>query len=434
MRPGGRLAIAAACLAIAAGGPAARAAVPDAPPVRLEKHEVTGLERTKPETLLELLPRPMPATYTPAELRELERRIRNLQLFDDVATSIEGSTLRIAVREKFSITPIVDFSTGKTLADTSLTLGAIENNIGGAGTRLGGYAKYAERSPQFGVWLTEHSYHPRRWQKEVEVFFTGSSFRFDEGSPYADLAGARRADPARAGWERTRLGGELEVKTPYGYGGALRYELVTAFYRERLTNVREPGAPGDGYFVGTASELIWDRLVWNDLVPHGIRITVELRPGIFIGPGEARHEARVEALGGIELGRRTVLAFRGVAEGVNAGNPNHSVLLGSQEGVRGLPDALLRDHAHAYANVEVRHAIELAKRWYLQPVAFVDGATFLPMNRGGTPTRWRGAWATGAGVRLIPTGLVDTVLRVDGSRLFAPSSEWFVQLGIDQYF
>ena len=390
-----------------------------AEPIAIDEVDVRGIERTERSTLTELLPRSPPASYTPAELSELQRRIRNLQLFDEVRVEPRGRVLEIVVREKFSVSPIVDLSTGKSLHDIAVTLGATENNLGGAGTRLGGYAKYSERGPQLAVWLTEHSYHPTRWQKEVEVFFTGSGFRFGDDA---------------ATWQRTRLGGDVEVKTPFRYGGSLRYELVTTVYRERLTQASGLGVPEDGMFVGVASELIWDRYTWNDTVPHGIRMTFELRPGIFVGPAQARHEARIEAIGGIDLGQRTVLAFRAIGEAVTSGNPNHSVLLGSQRGVRGLADTFYRDQSNVFGNLELRHAIELAKRWYLQPVAFVDAATFLPMNRSGTPTSWQGAFGAGGGLRLIPTILVRTLFRVDVARLFAPTEEALVQLGIDQYF
>jgi hypothetical protein len=36
-------------------------------------------------------------------------------------------------------------------------------------------------------------------------------------------------------------------------------------------------------------------------------------------------------------------------------------------------------------------------------------------------------------VRLLPTALVDTLLRVDGSRLHYPFGAWFAQFGITQY-
>ena len=119
---------------------------------------------------------------------------------------------------------------------------------------------------------------------------------------------------------------------------------------------------------------------------------------------------------------------------VNGGNPNHSALLGSQAGVRGLPDSFYRNRAQAYANLELRHAIEVAPRWYVQGVLFTDAAVFEPMNPSGSATSSMSAWSTGAGLRLLPTALVDTLLRADVARIHHPVTTWFAQFGINQYF
>ena len=51
-------------------------------PPRPEPVTLRGLERTRPETVLELLPRAPPAHYTEAELVQFPRRLPNLGIFD----------------------------------------------------------------------------------------------------------------------------------------------------------------------------------------------------------------------------------------------------------------------------------------------------------------------------------------------------------------
>lgn len=110
------------------------------------------------------------------------------------------------------------------------------------------------------------------------------------------------------------------------------------------------------------------------------------------------------------------------------------MLLGSQAGVRGLPDSLYRNRTQAYANLELRHAIEIARRLYVQGVLFSDAAVFEPMDARGEATSETTAWSTGAGLRLLPTALVGMLLRADVARIHQPLATWFVQLGINQYF
>ena len=380
-----------------------------------------GLEWTAPETISELLPRPLPASFSGAELVELRRRIKNLALFDQVDVDPVGTTLVVRVRRKFTISPIVDLSTGKTLADSKVTLGAVQHDIDGHGTRLGGKASYSERGLNFTAWLHEHPYRPRSWAREQEIYYAGSGFRF-EGAD----AGNK--------WHRNRFGAEVEFLSPSLYTTKWRYEFQLNAYQETLTAAAGPSQPRDGTYLGTTSEFVYDRYTWNDLTPRGFRTALEFRPGIFVGPAEPRHEIRAKAIAGIPLGDKTVLMFNASASAVNSGNPNHSALLGSQAGVRGLPDSLYRNRSQAYANLELRHAVEIAHRWYVQGVLFTDAALFEPMDARGSPASEMTAWSTGAGLRLLPTALVDTLLRADVARMHHPLTTWFAQVGINQYF
>ena len=380
-----------------------------------------GLERTAPETITELLPRPLPAALTGVELVELRRRIKNLALFDQVEVQPSGRTLLVRVQRKFTIAPIVDLSTGKTLADSKITLGAVEHDVDGHGTRLGGKASYSERGFNFTAWLYEHPYRPRSWAREQEIYYAGSGFRF-EGLD----AGQK--------WHRNRFGAELELLSPSLYTTKWRYEFQLNAYQETLTSAEGPSQPRDGTYVGTTSEFVYDRYTWNDLTPKGLRAALELRPGVFIGAAEPRHEVRAKTIAGLPLGEKTVLMFNTNASAVNGGNPNHSVLVGSQAGVRGLPDSLYRNRAQVYANIEIRHAVEIARRWYIQGVLFTDAALFEPMDARGKATSEMTAWSTGAGLRLLPTALVDTLLRLDVARIHHPLTTWFAQFGINQYF
>lgn len=399
----------------------ARAEIDPTATYAVDALKAEGLERTEPSTLEELLPRPLPTTLTGAEVVELRRRIKNLALFDQVEVEHAARTLTVRVRRKFTISPVVDLSTGKTLADSKVTLGAIEHDLDGHATRLGGKASYSERGLNFVVWLYQHPYRPRSWAREHEVYYAGSGFRF-EGAD------------ADHKWHRNRFGAELELLSPALYTTKWRYEFQLNAYQETLTAASGPSQPRDGTYLGTASELVYDRYTWNDLTPRGFRASLEARPGVFVGPAEPRHEARLKAVAGLPLGEKTVVMFNANASAVNAGNANHSALLGSQAGVRGLPDSLYRNRSQAYANLEVRHAIEIARRWYVQGVVFSDAAVFEPMNARGSAVTGEAAWSTGAGLRLLPTALVDTLLRVDLARLHRPFGAWFIQLGINQYF
>ncbi|MEX5217625.1 MAG: hypothetical protein NW701_07345 [Nitrospira sp.] len=391
----------------------------DPGPVLIDQAQVTGLIHTKETTIWNLLPHPVPGRFTRGELAEFERRIRNLSLFDHVEAAVRGRVLVVNVKEKFTLSPIVSFTSGTSVKDLNATAGLVEYNLGGMGTHLGGQFNYSQRGPNAEVWLSQHAFQPDRYAKELKAFYHSNGIRFPD---------------AATSWTRNRLGAEFEIKAPYTYWSPLRYEVVLEVYRE-LIDDQSPARSPNGYFVGLAPELAWDEYHWHDLVPKGYRVTLELRPGYFFGPNQQRHEARLRYLHGIPLGPTTVAMINGVAEAVNnSGNPNHSLLIGSIAGIRGLSDNLYRNRAQVYTNLEFRHAVQFAPRWALQGVAFSDFGAFETFRDDGRTRSWVGAVNVGAGLRLIPTFLANTLLRVDFAQLLAPSPNSYVQVGITQYF
>lgn len=387
---------------------------------RIDRVIIEGTIHTRETTLIRLLPRPVPDRFTRAEIDEFERRVRNLSLFDQVDVTREGALLRVAVREKITLAPILNFTSGSTAQDLNATVGLVEYNMWGTGTHLGGQFNYSQRGPNFEVWLSEHPFEPARWGKEIKGFYNVNGIRFAD-SPFS--------------WTRNRFGAELELRGPYGYGSPLRYEVLLEVYREAVLEEQASRPQPNGYYVGLIPEFMWDRYQWHDLVPRGYRITLELKPGFFFGANQQRHEAKLQYLQGVPLGAMTVFMINSVAQAVNhTGNPNHSLLLGSIAGIRGLSDNLYRNRAQTYANLEFRHAVSIAPRWALQGVIFSDVGVFQSFAEDGALRPWKGAVSAGAGFRLIPTFLSNTLLRVDVGQLLAPSQNTLVQFGITQYF
>lgn len=76
----------------------------------------------------------------------------------------------------------------------------------------------------------------------------------------------------------------------------------------------------------------------------------------------------------------------------------------------------------------------MTPRWALQGVLFSDFGTFQSFTEAGTLDTWKGAVNVGAGFRIVPTFLSNTLLRVDAAYLFLPSGNTLVQFGLTQYF
>lgn len=341
----------------------------------LDELQSEGLERTEPETITELLPRPLPATFTGVELVELRRRIKNLALFDHVELEPSGRMLRVTgsakIHDRADRRPL-HRQDARRLEAHARRRRARHRRSRDTPRRAGELQR--ARLQLHGVALPAPLPAPELGTRARGLDDAGSGFRF-EG-----------ADAGRT-WHRNRFGAELELLLSL-YATKWRYEFQLNAYQETLTDAKGPSQPRDGTYLGTTSEFVYDRYTWNDLTPTGFRASLELRPGVFVGPAEPRHEVRVKTIAGVALGARSVVMVNATASAVNGGNPNHSALLGSQGGVRGLPDSLYRNRSQAYANVELRHAVEIARRWYVQGVLFADAAVFEPMD-ARAPRDWR---------------------------------------------
>lgn len=398
--------------------------------VRVDQIEYVGFARVRASVVEDLLPRALPAELTAPELRELERRLWALAIFDDVAVVPIGSTLRITVREKWTLVPTADFGTSKTLRDSYFLLALAEYNTFGRAIEVGSYAAYLERAVSAEAWISEQQNAAGRATFEGGVSWIGSGIFFAD-SPYA--------------WERRRIGGRFGVRLPFAYGQRFRFALLSSAYRETLDGDVAPGLD-DGAYAGQGLRAVWDAYAWNDVIPSGLRLTLEAMPGLFARGDRLlpRHNVMLQALGAVPLSSHTAVVVNVVGEAVSPGDPNHSALLGnvpgfrfslgSLGGVRGLQDNVYRNTAHAYADLELRAALTLAPRWYLQGVAFVDAGVFAQMDIDGRTEDARTALSTGLGLRLLPTAIATFVPRVDVGRRHLPTEAWFWTFGLSQYF
>lgn len=390
----------------------------DSASIRSVELLINGLGSTKRETLVDLLPRSLPAEISDAELIEYSRRVKNLGIFDTVKVERVDSKIIVDVSKKRTLSPIIDLSTGKTWADVSATIGASEYDFLGNGSRLGGKASYSERNLNVMAWFEEHAYSPNRWATEYEVYRLSSSFRFAD---------------SLVEWTRNRTGGFAEWISPFHYGSHILYEFQLVTYYEDYNVDNYTVSMNAGTYVGGLFEIIYDRYKWDDLHPTGYKLVFELRPGAII-TGRFRGESRLKVLTAFSLSQNLTMLVNGAAGIVNSGDVNHSLLIGSQQGVRGLSDSFYRTSAAAYLNTEFRYAIRVANKLFLQPTFFTDFGTFEPMDVNGNRTDWLNAFSTGMGLRVIPTSWTNFLFRADASRIHTPTEEWLVQIGITQYF
>jgi len=383
---------------------------------------VEGLKRVSPSVIDEVLPRAMPACLTDEELAELERRLWSLGIFDSVQVRRHDDAVAIKVREKWTLIPGADLSIGRSISDSFVLLSLAEANLFGRAQVLYAYGAYVQRQLGGEISWWEHESAARRVTFEAVGTYLGSDVFFEDDT-YA--------------WTRRRAGGKVGVRLPFAYGSRWRLAVLGLGYHERSTGSIPAALPNDGAYVALGTRIAWEGYEWHDLAPKGFRLLSELLPGGFIdGDSKLRNRSSVtvQGLSAIRLTDTTGMLVNTVVEGANPGDPNHSHLLGTIRGVRGLPDNLYRDAAHAFTNVELRFATELVPRWYLQGVFFSDAAAYVRMNEVGRLTQPGVALGAGIGVRIVPTVFALVVPRLDVGSLLWPAGIPFFNFGFSQYF
>jgi hypothetical protein len=389
-------------------------------PVRIEQFSFAGTKRTREETLLELLPRRPPAWYSERELREFDRRISNLAIFDSVLSERSGDVYHVELREKWTLIPMFDFASGKTARDLYAELGAVEYNAWGSGTTVSASVSWVQRGLNFSLAINQHAYRPQRWAFGLESGYETSSLRFD----------------TEQSWTRRRWGVAPYWTAPLAYQLPLRFEVGASYFREDNGDVEGSYRPASGHELVLLMGFTWDRYRWHDLAPRGYLVNLTFEPGWLFGPELPQSRSKVSLLmqGSLRIADTTALMMR-VSGGLAArGNANFSFLVGSYAGVRGIEDAFYRTWLLSYANIELRQAVRLAPRWALQGVLFTDSAAFETMTVHGERGVFETALSSGGGLRVIPLWLSDVVLRVDYARLLNPTRLSFWQFGITQYF
>ena len=380
---------------------------------------VHGNDHTAEQTVLELLPRRPPSRFGRDELVEFERRLNNLGIFDHVEVTCDGDALDVELREKWTLVPEIDFSTGETLADTYALLGATEYNLLGTANQLGISAYLERRGFGLSAAFREHDYRRRGWAFGSTLSVATVAIPVDDDT----------------GWRTASVFGEVNFRSPPFLRHHANYTAGLYLSSESVYASNRADAPPSTQVLQSRMGFSWDQYEWHDRVPRGLQATLWLSVGGLFGvdPPKPRHSAELALRASARLGPLTAIVTRVEAVVGTRGNINYGFVLGSLKGVRGLPDAQYLDWIHAFTNVELRHSFPLAERWALQLVGFGDGAVFEPMTASGGRDIAHGAFSLGAGLRLIPTWISSLTLRIDASRLLAPEPAWFFQLGLTQY-
>ncbi|MBK8800562.1 MAG: hypothetical protein IPN71_00610 [Fibrobacteres bacterium] len=380
-----------------------------AAPSPLAGIELSGLQRTRPQTVL----REFPASATTDSLAfELGlQRLRNTALFSKVQGTWTPDAQVVALSEKWTTIPILKLRSGGGV--TAYTLGLYDPNLLGRYLEAGAQYENHEGTHSGVVWLREPRLLGTRTLLGADAWITHRLREDFAGESSRGWHGERRvrlhvfAEPeVRAGivphagleWLDDTLSSDL-LELPREIAATRRFGLSS---RSLVANL--------GLRLGRIDTDLEMQEGW----------TIEPRADIALA-GSSFHRESIEARGFLRPAARLNFATR-LFWGTGSRRAEfHDWRIGGLEQVRGLPDNFLLDDQAWFANFESRATVWRGDFVRLQAVVFADA--------GGIPGMDRRT-SFGAGVRLLSPKLYRLVVRMDWAHGF----EGGFSGGLQQFF
>jgi Omp85 superfamily domain len=393
-------ALAAALLAVTASAPWPR---------QVDAVEIDGNRWTHRRVMLRELPFAVPGEVTEEELALFRTRLWNMGIFSDVETSLEerdGKTVAVVrVDERVTLNPLFGFGVGG--GAWWLRLGATDSNF------LGTFLEWGARYERFDIFNGAQA-----WVRDPRLF----------GLRVSGLAEFDYLIRPRPQYVRRRLTGILDVSGELSDDARLsgRAEFFSDQYfapKEGEAVVPRDLIGGTGTFGVTLGRVDLTRINHQGW-------TLSTRATLAFTDDPASRvvgQLLLELVLFEHFAKVWTFCVRGQAGLSTPAPPELQYYLGGLDLVRGYQDSVVRTHAYALVNLELRLNI-LEFDWFaLVAAVFTDAA--VAQQEGLTPL-----WSVGAGVRLLVPRFIKTGVRADFALTLAGQVAPGISLGVYQFF
>ncbi len=389
-----------------------------------------NLQRTDPDYLKKFLVSKEGTEVDTTRLRADVQRLRNLQLFSDVAYSLEsfagGQVIVFNCEELGTILPIANF--GGIAENIWFQLGANDFNWLGQGNTLGGYYRYYDRHSVEG-YLSVPSISGSRWG----ISLGGNRLETIEPT---HINGQYVSYNVRR-WSTIVLG-------RVSFSPNLWFELGGGYLSERYEkNVEKSGAAAPGPQQESFKKYLMKSILTTNNVDYFLQYlsgiaseftleTVKTRGGEALFwkiLNESKWYARIGSKGNSALRLRL-----GISQ--NKNSPFAPFVLDSYINVRGSGNRTARGTAEFSLNTEYRHSV-LEKSWgAIQGIGFVDWSSWRPA--GGKVSamfdKQNNVTFAGFGARVYFRKIYNLVLRIDYGMSVTDPAQHGVVFGTGHYF
>ena len=396
-------------------------------------YEFIGLDRSQESWLLEYLELKFPCSLSDLEIKKLEEKLLNSQVFQSakVYPKVNPSkkfNLAIKVKEKWTTIPVIRGAIG---GGTPLLVAGIydTHSFGRLWTLGGEFRKYGEAPAGGVIWARAPRWMGGDYYLNFELW-KDNRLRNIYDNKFNRIASI----DSRA----TMV--NIELRMPVGINNFNLGLLWSSRAQEPTTIAQETGfslVEKNQFSINTGSNtlnkglvrLVYDNISVNNIHYHGHRASFSAGP-IFYG-GVVKSIYELEYFYYHYFERDWNFAFHSLFGSASDSSLQNQRFLGGFESIRGIPDGALFGRHAAYSNAELRHfSFKFPKLW-IQSVIFADSG-FATNEEEWRKEPWTST--AGIGLRFSVPQVHRLMFRIDYAWSIDGSQAQGITAGMNQFF
>lgn len=388
---------------------------------------ITGNSKTPDEKIKRI------ARITDGKIQEspevIEQRLLGTGLFSQVKVKTQGSKSSIDVTERWTFIPIIKFSSGGGVSQT--TLGAYEANLFGSLNEVGLQYERLEDTNSGVTWYKSPYLFSNRTGIDLQLWRINrlrTKYNQKEDDPIVDNGFLHIRDKAYLGLTHI-FHDKLKTRLFYEYNlDEFSDRLVP---EEAQGIIKAQGLPPNTevHFAGIGFEL--GQLYQDDFLIDGTLLTGDFQYGF-----PSSDDVQEFFLSNLTLQYFKTLGRNTFAQRVMTGATDTNVLqywnyLGGLDRIRGFVDNRFAGRYFWLSNSEFRIPLIEKESWVLQGTTFLDLVSTSEYFKGlGSLT----ASSAGAGARIILPKIYRFVFRLDWAKPIKKNDNNEISFGVQQFF
>jgi outer membrane protein assembly factor BamA len=361
---------------------------------------------------------------------ELIQGLKNLQIFSKVNIQSENDELLIDLEEKWTTIPILKFSSGGGVTQT--TVGLYDPNIFGKYVETGLQVEQLAQEMSAVTWFKNPRLFDQRilldmqlWSiNRIRLFYDPTQDDAIENDAYV-----QNKQKIYIGIE-PELNSEMTLKFSAEHNNdsfnrnSISEQMKALYQTKALPDSDEILIFGLGFDYG--------RLDWNNFLFDGHKFSLNLRRASVRDKNEKDFfQTDLSYIYGVTLSSNSTFAQRFLLSGTSSELIQYRNYFGGLDRIRGFKDNRFNGKYSFLSNTEYRIPVVENHSYVVQIAAFAD---LLFLSESLSELSSLTAGSVGAGIRLILPKIYRFTIRADLAKPFRKSDDQTLSVGVQQFF